>query len=57
MLLIRLYRYANFIPISIMKLRTLDSQHLDVDWISFNIQGLANPKTKLPRIYLSTRLL
>ena len=26
-----------------MKLLTLDSQHLDVDWISFNIQGLTDP--------------
>lgn len=28
-----------------MKLLTFDSQHLDVDWISFNIQGLTDPKT------------
>ena len=28
-----------------MKLLTFDSQHLDVDWISFKIQGLTDPKT------------
>jgi hypothetical protein len=28
-----------------MKLLTFDYQHLDVDWISFNIQGLTDPKT------------
>ena len=27
-----------------MKFLTFDSQYLDVDWISFNIQGLADPK-------------
>ena len=27
-----------------MKLLTFDSQHLDVDWISFNIHGLTDPK-------------
>lgn len=27
-----------------MKLLTFDFQHLDVDWISFNIQGLTDPK-------------
>ena len=40
MLLIRLHRYA-----STMKLLTFDSQHLDVDWISFNIQGLTDFRT------------
>ena len=34
-----------------MKLFTFDSQDLDVDWISFNIQGLTDSKTI---IYLST---
>lgn len=28
-----------------LKFLTFDSQHLDVDWISFNIQGLTDPKT------------
>ena len=28
-----------------MELLTFDSQHLDVDWVSFNLQGLADPKT------------
>ena len=28
-----------------MKLLTFHSQHLDVDWISFNLQGLSDPKT------------
>ena len=28
-----------------MKLLNFNSQHLDVDWISFNIQGLADPQT------------
>ncbi len=28
-----------------MKFLTFDSQYLDVDWISFNIQGLTDPKT------------
>ena len=28
-----------------MKLFTFDSQDLDVDWISFNIQGLTDSKT------------
>ena len=28
-----------------MKFLTFDSQHLDVDWLSFNIQGLTEPKT------------
>ena len=28
-----------------MKLLTFDSQRLDVDWISLNIQGLTDPKT------------
>ena len=27
-----------------MKLLTFDSQHLNVGWISFNIQGLTDPK-------------
>ena len=45
MLLIRLHHYVNSIPISTMKLLTFDSHHLDVDWISFNIQGLTDPKT------------
>ena len=40
-----LHRYANFITISMMKLLTFDYHHLDVDWISFNIQGLTDPKT------------
>lgn len=43
--LILLHHCANLIPISTMKLFTFDSQHLDVDWISFNIQGLTDPKT------------
>ena len=33
------------ILISTMRLLTFDSQNLDVDWISFNIQGLTDPKT------------
>ena len=28
-----------------MKLFTFDYQHLYVDWISFNLQGLTDPKT------------
>lgn len=28
-----------------MELLTFDSQHLDVDWVSFNLQGLTDPKT------------
>jgi hypothetical protein len=27
-----------------MKLLTFDFQHLDIDWISFNLQGLTDPK-------------
>ena len=45
MQLILLHHYVNFIKISIMELLTFDSQHLDVDWVSFNLQGLTDPKT------------
>ena len=36
-----------------MKLLTFDYQHLDVDWISFNPQGLTDPKIILPLVYIS----
>lgn len=28
-----------------MELLSFYSQHLDVDWVSFNLQGLTDPKT------------